>query len=124
MDMQALTSRVAQGPQALGGGMRRPVDFGRILYGQHQWHLGQAAVGRLDVAAQEVLRLDGVIRKETIGGFEHGSRPTGFGQRGRGMLGESRGQFDHPLRTAQVTQLRISKFPHGPGGVIDKATHA
>src|SRR6516164_637090 len=79
MDQQPLTGRMPQGPQALGGGVRRSVAFGGILDRQDPGYLGQAAVSRLDMAEQDVLRLDGVVIKEAIRGFEHGVVATGFG---------------------------------------------
>jgi hypothetical protein len=73
---------------------------------------------------QEVVWLDSVIRQEAIGRFEPGASSTSFRQGGSGVLGERRGQFDHPLPTAQITQLSLGKFLDGPVSVIGQATHA
>ena len=68
--------------------MARPVDFGGILHRQHHGDGVEAAVGRLDMAVEDVVGCDGVVGKEAIGGFEHGAVATGFGQRGAGVLGQ------------------------------------
>jgi hypothetical protein len=40
------------------------------------------------MAVEEILRVYGVIRKDALGGFEHGPIATGFGQCGGGVFGQ------------------------------------
>ena len=114
MDEQTLTGSGAQGPQAPGRRVARPVDFGRILHRQHHRDVLQAAVGRLDMAVQDVLRLDGVVGKEAIGGFEHGAIATGFGQGGGGMLGQDTSEFDQARGAPHIAEFGIGKLADGP----------
>jgi hypothetical protein len=76
------------------------------------------------MAGKEVLRLDGVIRKEAIGGFEHGAIATGFGKGGGGVLGQDASEFYQALGAPQIAEVSISKFADHLVGVIGLATHA
>ena len=76
------------------------------------------------MAEQDVLRLDGVVGKEAIGGFEHGAVATGFGQRGGGVLGQDASEFHQARGAPHITEFGIGKFGDGPVGVIGAATHA
>ena len=84
----------------------------------------QAAAGRLDMAIQDVVRLDGVVRKEAIGRFEQGVIATGFGQGGGGMLGQDASKFYQACGAPHIAQFGIGKFADGPVRVISLATHA
>ena len=124
MDEQTLTGSGAQGPQAPGRRVARPVDFGRILHRQHHRDVLQAAVGRLDMAVQDVVRLDRVVGKEAIGRFKHGVIATGFGQGSGGMLGQDTSEFDQARGAPHIAQFGIGKLADGPVCIIGWATHA
>src|SRR6267143_1492161 len=114
---------MSQGPQACGRRMARPIDFGGILHRQHQGDLVKTTIGRLDMARQDVLGGDVVIREEAIGGFEHGAIATGFGKGGGGMLGQDMSEFHQALCPSHITQLGIGKFVHRPVDVLGLAPH-
>ena len=76
------------------------------------------------MAGKDVLRRDGVVRKEALGGFEHGAIPTGFGQCGGGVLGEDASEFYQALGAPPIAEFGISKFADRPVGVIGLAPHA
>ena len=114
---------MSQGPQACGRRMARPIDFGGILHRQHQGDLVKTAIGRLDMARQDVLGGDVVIREEAIGGFEHGAIATGFGKGGGGMLGQDMSEFHQALCPPHITQFGIGKFVHRPVDVLGLAPH-
>src|SRR5262249_49189848 len=80
----------------------------------------EAAVGRLNMTVDDVVGFDSLVRKEAIGGFEHGAVATGFGQRGPGILGQHGGKFYQACGASQVTEFRFSKFVDGPGPVIEQ----
>jgi hypothetical protein len=124
MDQQPVTGRMAKRPQTLGGRVPGPVDFGRILHGQDHRGVVKPPVGRLDMTLQHVLRVDGVIIKEAIRGFEHAAITTGFGKGGSGMLTQDVGEFHQAFGASLVAEFRIGKFAHGPVGVGGDMTHA
>jgi hypothetical protein len=102
----------------------RPVNFGRILHRQHDRDVVQAAVGGLEVAVQDVVRLDGVVRKETIGALEHGIIATGFRQSGSGRLGQDVRELYEARGASDITAFGLGKFGDGPGRVIGEGAHA
>jgi hypothetical protein len=124
MDEQALTGSRAQGPQAPRRRVARPVDFGRILDRQPHRDVVLAATGRRDRAVQDVARLDGVVRKEAIGGCEQGVLATGCGQGRGGMLGQDASAFDQACGAPHIAQCGIGKLAHGPVRVIGLAPQA
>ena len=76
------------------------------------------------MAEQDVLRLDGVVRKEAIGGFEHGVIPTGFGQGGSGVLGQDVSELHQARGAPDIAEFGLGKFGDGPVGVIGEVAHA
>jgi len=119
MDEPALTGHLALGRQ-----VARPVARGGLWHRQHQGDLGKAAVGRRERAGTEVLRRDGVMRKEARGGFAHGAIATGFGKGGCGVLGQDASEFSQALGAPQIAEVGISTFAERPVVVIGLATHA
>jgi hypothetical protein len=75
------------------------------------------------MTVDDVVGFDSLVGKEAIGGFEHGTVATGFGQRGPGILGQHGGEFYQACGASQVTEFRLGKFVDGPGGVIRQTAH-
>ena len=63
------------------------------------------------------------MRKEAIGGFEHGAIATGFGQCSCRVFGQNLSEFHEALCTPHIAQIGIGKFVHHPVEVIGLATH-
>jgi hypothetical protein len=124
MDEQTLPGSGAQGPQAPGRWVARPVACGRIWPCQHPWDVVQAAGGRLAMAIQDVVRLASVVRKEAIGRFEQGVIAPGFGQGSGGMLGQAPSEFAQARGAPHIAQCGIGKLADGPVWGIGGATHA
>src|SRR6266478_2129185 len=124
MDQQSVTGRMAQRPQPLGGRVPGPVDLGRILHSQDHRGVVKPPVGRLDMTLQHVLRVNGVIIKEAIRGFEHATITTGFRKGGRGMLTQDVGEFHQAFGASLVAEFRIGKLAHGPVDVGGDMMHA
>ena len=76
------------------------------------------------MAVQDVVRLDGVVRKEALGRCEPGVIATGFGQGGGGMLGQDASELYQARGAPHIAQFGIGKFADGPVRVIGLATHA
>jgi hypothetical protein len=76
------------------------------------------------MAAQDVLRLTGVVIKEAIGGCEHGVVPTGFRQRGGGVLGQDVSKFHQVRGAPDITEFGLGKFGDGPVGGIGEVAQA
>jgi hypothetical protein len=64
-----------------------------------------------------------IVREKAIGGFEHRTAATGFGQSGPGTLGERMGQWDSTLGPPQVAALGAGKLRDGPTRGIEEVAH-
>src|SRR5438445_13436767 len=73
---------------------------------------------------QHVLRVDGVVIKEAIRGFEHAPIATRFGQGGGGMLAQSVGELHLAFGARLVAEFGIGKLADGPVGVGGEVMHA
>jgi hypothetical protein len=76
------------------------------------------------MAEQDISRLDGVVSKEAIGGFEHGVVPTGFGQGGGGVLGQDVSELHQARGAPDIAEFGLGKFGDGPVGDIGAIAHA
>lgn len=96
--------RVTQDTQAGGSGMGGVIDLRSILHGQNHGAILQSLFGTLVMWRQEVIFVNLVIIKETVGGLTLPSRAAGLGDRGRGIGGQLGGEDNQALRQTPVSQ--------------------
>ena len=64
-----------------------------------------------------------IVREKAIGGFEHRTAATGFGQSSTGTLGKRMSQLDQTLGPPQVAEISVGKLCDGPTRGIKEVAH-
>lgn len=101
-------------PQTLSLGMRRIIDEGGVLHGQHQFLCAHALDAGGHVRGQYLFVGDVGIVKEAVGAFKRCAIFQCLRQRGLGPLAQLARQLNESRITPRVSQVRRAKFGHCP----------